>query len=504
MFQDFAKKKFEDYLALLEFPAGRISFSQLRSSTLPPFIISFFEYYVPKQNVPLDKRDFEEILNKAIIFNINYIIKPKNTILKFLFGDVETRPDHFIRARLKYFQFYGYYITQVTDFININSLEVISSNQIEHLINDVNQKLYEEISAAGSDSQRMNLVKLLYYFFHDLGDNNPINIKIPRKILSVYFQDKGYNDIKKRVDEFFSDEIFIQEALELMNPRTKRSAAPKSSADESDKKVKDIISRAKSESKTKNDTKVQSNESQKNDSRVEKESKAEEVEKVEEDFKPQYTFIEKSAIDKPAEEKPLEEKPAEELKAEPDTLIKLISTTAANREVEKILLPEEEIPIEIMRVNVEDLREQEAKLPELEKTRLVIDEEIYSDDLMFASQFSDLTPPVQLTDRQIRENLINDLFCEPSYRKKIIKQIFRKKEESFTEEVNSILDKKTWDEAVAAIEDIFTRRKVNYFSDTAVKFVDIFDGHFAKKNKSIDGKRTFNDNEIKESGSKAV
>src|SRR5688572_24349807 len=179
MFQDFAKKKFVDYLALLEFPAGRISFNQLRSSTLPPFIISFFEYYVPKQNVPLDKRDFEEILNKAIIFNINYIIKPKNTILKFLFGDVETRPDHFIRARLKYFQFYGYYITQVTDFININSLEVISSNQIEHLINDVNQKLYEEISAAGSDSQRMNLVKLLYYFFHDLGDNNPINIKIP-------------------------------------------------------------------------------------------------------------------------------------------------------------------------------------------------------------------------------------------------------------------------------------------------------------------------------------
>src|SRR5688572_13190291 len=203
MFQDFAKKKFVDYLALLEFPAGRISFNQLRSSTLPPFIISFFEYYVPKQNVPLDKRDFEEILNKAIIFNINYIIKPKNTILKFLFGDVETRPVHFIRERLKYFQFYGYYVSQIEDFIAINGLEVVASTHVEHLVNEINKRLLEEISQQGSEPQRMNLVKLLYYFFHDLGDNNPINIKIPQKILSVYFGDKGYYDIKRRVDGFF-------------------------------------------------------------------------------------------------------------------------------------------------------------------------------------------------------------------------------------------------------------------------------------------------------------
>lgn len=436
MFQDFAKKKFNDYLALLEFPAGRISFNQLRSSTLPPFIISFFEYYVPKQGAPMNKKDFEEILNKAIIFNINYIIKPKNTILKFLFGEVETRPDHFIRARLKYFQFYGYYITQITDFMNLNSLEVISSNQIEHLINDINLKLYEEISIGGSDSQRMNLVKLLYYFFHDLGDNNPINIKIPRKILSVYFQDKGYTDIKKRVDAFFSDEIFIQEALDLMNPDTRKSQA-KSEADASDEKVKEIITKAKSDS------------------------------------------IAKSMKEKTAAEPETAQEPAQE------TPIKLISTTASNREVEKILLPEEEVPIEIIRVNIEELREQEAKLPEVEKSRLVIDEEIYSDDLLFAAQFSDMSPPVLLTDKQIRENLMNDLFCEPSYKKKIIKNIFRKSEDSFTENVNKILDLRSWSEAIASIDELFTKHKVNYYSEPAIKFVDILQSHFNKKSNIV-------------------
>jgi hypothetical protein len=445
MFQDFAKKKFDDYLALLEFPAGRITFNQLRTSTLPPFIISFFEFYVSRKNIPLDKKEFEEILNKAIVFNINYIIKPKNTIIKFLFGDMETRPVHFVKERLKYFQFYGYYITQIVDFINVNLLEVVSVNQIEHLINDVNKKLFEEISAPGSDSQRMNLVKLLYYFFHDLGDNNPINIKIPRKILSVYFQDKGYYDIKKRVDGFFSDEIFIQEALEMMDPETKKSSVPKSDVDVSDDKVKEIITKAKTESKTKTDTKAES------------EAKAE---------------IKAKDID------------AGESTDSSETKIKFISATESNYEVEKILSAEEEIPIEILRINPEDLREQEAKLPEVEKSRLVIDEEIYSDDLIFASQFSDLTPPAQLTEKEIRENLIKDLFCEESYKKKIIKHIFRKNEDSFKETVNDILDLKSWNEAARSIEELFTKQKVNYFSEASVKFVDILQSHFVKDNEA--------------------
>lgn len=427
MFQDFAKKKFDDYLALLEFPAGRITFNQLRVSTLPPFIISFFEQYVPNKNIPMNKKDFEEILNKAIIFNINYIIRPKNTILKFVFGELETRPVHFIRERLKYFQFYGYYITTIQDFIAINSLEVVSSNQVQHIINDINKRLLEEVSEPGTEPQRMNLVKLLYYFFHDLGENNPINIKLPKKILSAYFQDKGYYDIKKRVDGFFSDEIFIQEALELMDPETKKSAAAKSDVDLSEEKVKEIVTRAK-------------------------EKQEEEVKQREKELATPILISEEQ----------------------------LISVEQADDDLGRILNAEELMPPEIPEINIKIIREQEAGLPEIEKSRLVIDEEIYSDDLMFASQFADMTPPVQMTDKETRQRLIDDLFCESSHRKKIIKHIFRKDEDSFNESVNKILDLKSWQEAAGAIETLFKTNKVNFFSNEAVKFVDIMDSHFNK------------------------
>ena len=410
MFQDFAKRKFRDYMQLVEFPAGRTTFSRLRDSSIPPFITSFFEFYLPDRNAPINKIDFEEVLNKAIVFNINYIIKPKNTILKFLFGDVETRPVGFIHNRLRYFQFYGYYITQIEDFIHVNSLEVVSHEQIELLLNEVNKRIYEEILGRGNEPHRMSLVKLLYYFFHDLGENNPINIKLPKKILSAYFQDKGYMEIKKRVDSFFSEEIFIQEAIELMDPETKKAERPKNETGISDEQIREMVSKAKTQ---------------------------------------------------------------------------LISKSGSDREVEKILQSEEQLPPEIPEMNIRLIREQESQKPEVEKIRLIIDDEIYSDDLVFASHFSDMAPPAPVNTKDKRKQLIEDLFCEHSYRVKIIRKIFKKSEEDFIGTVNEILDKKTWDEAAGTIEELYKKRKINFYTEEAVKFVDIFQSHFNSEENTI-------------------
>jgi len=412
MFQDFAKRKFRDYISMLEFPAGRITFERIWNSSLPPFIISFIENYIPKHNLPIEKKEFEELLDKAIVFNINYIIKPKNTLLKFLFGELETRPAAYLLNRTKYFQFYGYYITNIEDFIAVNSLEVVSYNQVAHLLNEVNRSIYEEISGPNSEAHRMNLVKLLYYFFHDLGENNPINIKLPRKILSAYFADKGYTEIKKKIDGFFSDEIFIQEAVELMDPEVKKTQKDTGDNSISDEEIKKIVSKAKTD------------------------------------------FINKENADK---------------------------------EIEKILKADEPLEEDITRLNITLIREQEAQLPAAEKNTLIIDDEIYSDDLLFASKFSTIKPPAEPDNKEKRKRLIEDLFCETSYRKKIIRKIFSKDEDEFTEKVNLILNKNNWDEAVTEIEALFSSRKIDFYSDAAVKFVDIFQNHFIKDS-SVNGK----------------
>jgi len=412
MFRDFAARKLNDYLNLLEFPDNNIAFKQVKHSSLPPFIISFIEYYIRNDSVPIGKKDFEELLRKALVFNINYVIRPKYSIIRFLFGDVETRPVEYIKDRLSFFQFYGYYTAQILDFINYNSLEVVSVNQVELVIDEVNKKLLEEICGPGSsDSDRLNLVKILYYFFHDLSDNNPINIKLPRKILSVYFADKGFTDIKKRLDAFFSEDVFIQEAIEIMNPETKRSPKAKSDIDVSEKKVEDIISKAKSVL-------------------ISKESSKAEIERI---------------------------------------IKKELNKSGKSEEVVK---PE----------NITELKEETHELPAIDKEKLVVDEEIYSNDLLFAAQFDDLTPPAELTEDEKREKLINDLFCEETFRKRIIKKIFSRQEIKFKAFVQSALSQHGWDGVAALIECHFNKNKINYYSAEAVKFVDILQAHFTKDN----------------------
>lgn len=415
MFQDFAKRKFRDYISMLEFPAGRITFEKIWSSPLPPFIISFLENYIPSHNKPIDKKEFEDVLDKAIIFNINYIIKPKSTLLKFLFGGKETRPAAYIQNRLKYFQFYGYYITNIEDFIAANSPEFVSYNQIEHLLNEVNRSLYSEISGQNKTAHRVNLVRLLYYFFHDLGDNNPINIKLPSKILSSYFADKGFTEIKKKIDGFFSDEIFIQEAVELIDPENKKLPKEAIYDEDTEAQIKSLISKAR------------------------------------EDF---------------------------------------ISKESSDLEIGRILNTDEPVSEDFPEINIRLIRQQEAEdsadirsqnkdaeVITIPKTALD-SEEIYSDDLLFASQFSEIVPPVQPTGEELRKRLIEDLFCESSYRKKIIKRLFGKNEEEFNLQVNKILDTENWQKASEVIEGIFTDKKVKLYSEEAVKFVDIFQTHF--------------------------
>jgi len=407
MLQDFVKKKSADYFKLVDFTDGKTSLRKIRESNLPAFITNFIECTLRTKEAPVLQSAFSEILNKAVIFNVNYIIKPKGTLLKFLFGDVETRPCEFIKERLAYFQFYGYYVSQIGDFISINSLDIVSVSQIEHIIDEVNKKLLEEVSdAATPDSERLNLVKLLYYFFVDLTDNNPINIQLPKQILSVFLADKGFNDIKTRVDNFFSEEIFIQEAIELMKPPKKRGRPKK---------------------------------------------------------------IVPAAADKEAKESP--EKPKTHI----------IDKDSSNKDLEKALEPEQKLPDETKIPDVKSIRQREVSIPEVEKKKLAVNEEIYSDDLLFASKFNEIAPAQeQVTDEEYKDKLLRELFGEQNLRKRIIKKIFSKSETSFNNTVKDILSSPKWDDAIPSIDNLFIVNRVNFYSEEAVKFVDVLHTHFTK------------------------
>jgi hypothetical protein len=404
MFEEFAKKKFTDYIAFIEFSENKTTFQNIRNSNLPPYIMNFLNCSRKTGQVSIQKESFEEVLNRAIVFNINYVIKPKSTLLKFLFGEVETRPAEFIKERLRYFQFYSYYISTIIEFINLNSPLIISIEQIESLIDEVNNKIYSEITdVEQGDSKRLNLIKLLYYFFLDLTKNNPVNIKLPKKILSVFFGDKGFSDIKARIDKFFSDEIFIQEAIELIKPPSKQNVKRKQDDIPDKKKVEEFFKRSKSDLI---------------------------------DPLSSESDIEQTKIHPAEEEKVTEFRQAEE-------------SDVINRMIED---------------------------------KQFIKEELHAEELLVTPQ-DESEPPEIITEEQKRLNVLNKLFCEQSYRRKIIRKVFHHDEKLFNETVLKLLGVSDWKNAITMIEEYFDSNKISYFTEEAVKFVDVMQTHFSESDR---------------------
>ena len=422
IFEEFANKKFGDYISLIQYSVGKTHLNVIRESSLPPYIINFFECSLKNKPAIITKDEFESILNRAVIFNINYVIKPGSTLLKFIFGEVETRPVSYVRDRLRYFQFYSYYTGQIEDFININQLLTVSVNQIELLINEVNKNILNEISnPSNGDSRRLNLIKLLYVFFLDLVKNNPINIKLPKKILSVFFRDKGFSEIQQRIDRFFSNEIFIQEAIELMKPAQKKAEKVEAEIDEN--RVKEILSKAKTN---------------------------------------------------------------------------LISAESSNKDIKVALETDENAPKPEEIIKVEDLQgiktiRRSELIPEgiLENTpEDKAEEELYSEDLILESKLNEAVKtesiPGDENKDKLFDKLFDELFCEQAFRKKILKKLFNRNEVTFKEFVNTLVEEKDWKSASLKIDEYFTNIGADYFSEEAVKFVDIIDYYFRNRSGSQD------------------
>ena len=393
MFKEFSKRKCEEYLSHLEFPNDEIYFKNIKQSNFPPYIINFFDCSLKHKKIALKKEEFEKLLQNAVVFNINYVIKPKGTLLKFLFGSSDARPTEHVIERLCYFQFYRYYTDAIIEFIQLHSHPVISISQVEKLLNEINKKILDEISSdESSDTQRLNLVKLPYHFFIDLTENNPINIKLPKTVLSAFFQDKSFNEIKKRTDNFFKEDIFIQEAVELMKKKK-----------EEEKKAEDVQSKA--------------------------------AEKTLQNSKSGF-----------------------------------LNTEITAREIDKTK-PVEQEQTEMRTEFIEEVIGTEIK-------QSILDKNIYSEELLSVSANDELRPEENIYE-DWKEKILDKLFCEEHYRIRIVKKLFGRDEDIFKKFMFKLFDINNWETASEFIDNYFTKNKIDYYSEEAVKFVDIMNDHFA-------------------------
>lgn len=196
MFENLVKEKInleKNKIRLLS-PVSR---DTVRKSELSPFIKNF----IFNETQEITESDYlDELIEKGIKLQFNYTIRPKWTLLNYVYGSIESKSDNEIRHRLKVFTFYKFYPDTILNYLDEETHLYVSKGKIELLLNDTNEVLYNkltnEISGVKIKNFLINVFKLKYE------NENEINLEstIPFSFIKIFLEDKGYHDLLKKFD----------------------------------------------------------------------------------------------------------------------------------------------------------------------------------------------------------------------------------------------------------------------------------------------------------------
>jgi hypothetical protein len=147
---------------------------------------------VLKQTATFHINKFNQLLERAIKLEANYLIRPHQTLTQFLFKDNHVITTMEVYDMLKYFEKFQYYKDAVTDYFNLKYLREISQNQFEELISSIDKQVFD------TDQMNMTLqtVKVIVNFLNEGRDNSEY---VPTDILLNAFEDRNLKDYLKLV-----------------------------------------------------------------------------------------------------------------------------------------------------------------------------------------------------------------------------------------------------------------------------------------------------------------
>jgi hypothetical protein len=394
------------------------------------------------------KEQLNTLIEKAVKLNFNYTIRPKWTLLNFLFGNVESKSVKDIQNRIGIFQFYKFYTDLIWSYIQDNSLIIITRSQVESLIDEANHAIYDKLVNNISNVKVKNFFKQIFKLKYKTDMEINLEASVPFSLIKLFLEDKSFNDL---LDKFYDVED-IKDTTELS--------------------LKDIIKIATGKYKT----------------RIE-------------------NIIPSDEISEPVLPPPDEQvnTPDTEKGNDPSIGFKVKGvfkdTSLYSKELEEAARIKPPVLGELPRELADAAK---VKLPELKENGIETeDAEIINKtvDLSVASVSSDAgdiaESPEEISVRHKKDsskesaaeklvtaghkNEIEDLF-KPREKKNILKYVFKMSYISMTEFFDEIQEILVWEKVKERLKIIFKENNVDIYNKTVIQFVDTLNNYYQKKN----------------------
>ena len=382
---------------------------------------------VLKQSANFHVTKFNQLLERAVKLEMNFLIEPQRTLTQFLFKDSPIVSTMEVYDTLKYFFRYKYYKDAISDYFNTKYLREISQDQFKDLMEQIDEKIYKENVLETT----LKTLKTVLGFINEAGEEKTDVLSII--VLEHAFTDHNLNEYTELVKQLKAEgEIEVGlTTLEQILSEGNLKAAEEVEVDSSKREATQIM-----------------------------------IDNLE-DIESSKPEVEVSEIEIKESEIQLEE-PEDEVEEE-----------------EEEFEEEEEVVAEAAQV--------EEEIPVVEKTpEPVIEEEAVSEspeqEGKVANDLADFVAKQIKSDQPMED--VNKIITGRN-RKRVVKKLFKKKENEFSSFVDILNSQTNWKEASVIIDEEFYQRGINPYSKEAIMFSDMVYTRFFPKDKYVGEQEDF-------------
>ncbi len=192
-----------------------------------------------KQNATFDINRFNQLLERAVKLELNYLIEPHRTLKQFIFKDAHKVSTMEVYDTLKYFFRYEYYKTAISDYFNTKYLREIEESQFADLMRQIDEKAFAEDKIGTT----LKTVKTIMSFLSDAKDEEITSL--PVDVLIAAFKDRNLDEylaLAERIkNETDLEELTFDEIEDMLRnnkiPGITEEEAPAEAEEEAEEKV---------------------------------------------------------------------------------------------------------------------------------------------------------------------------------------------------------------------------------------------------------------------------
>lgn len=435
-----------------------------------------------KKSKRVNVEDIQKLVLQAVSFNANYVVRPKWSLTKLIFGNNKSISNEELQMMLSYVYYYDYLKNIIEAYLEKRKLLTISVTEFELILNKIDRELFQYDKQKLIDNALISIAD-----FFSIGALNKSSATI--EAVENYFKEKNLIDELIKLKRVFHEDIRkpipieeVKKVIYSTTPIIEQAEVPEEKSEQPEtvanqEEIPQDISVEEETEQVDQESEVNISESQNiENSELETElpENASEVEEILED-------IEKELEDENESEnlEPLSEKDEQELLSFYDEELK----------------KQEEAPAESNEIDT-SLQEIEQEMNEVLKDEIEISDEIEIEEVIEFEKEDMEKIPLDIKETEVSEiddsqtqllekpvSREKDIFSYLSKKEidKIIDSVFNSDSEDFANTIEKISECNSYEEAAEILKTVFTTYKVGELSKEAVLLTNAVARYFSQE-----------------------